>query len=326
MGKPNLLLTFDAFGTLFRPKAPPVEQYAQVARQLGLSGFRDDELQASLAEAFKAEAKQHPNYGRATGLGATRWWTNVIHATFAPFIKHGESLPPDLAPRLIHRFSSREAYSMEPRLVSSLQTVKRRRSPPSTPPLPSDVLVGVLTNSDDRVPSILASFGMRVSPLRYGPGDPQAPAATAAPAMRAPGAPHDIDFHCMSYDVGFEKPDGRMFRAAEDMLAQMLAAREGEKQGRGQGQGQGADEAARVDSGACSWRKVHVGDEFAKDVVGALDAGWNAVLLDEEGRDDGRLPWLEDLGDAGTVEDLFREYGAVRVRSLTSLMSWLSKD
>ena len=47
MSKRNLLICFDAFGTLFTPKRPVVQQYAEVAKSLGLSGFTEDELAAS---------------------------------------------------------------------------------------------------------------------------------------------------------------------------------------------------------------------------------------------------------------------------------------
>lgn len=75
--KPNLLLCFDAFGTLFSPKGPVAQQYAEVARQCDFTGFSDKELQSRLLEAIKDEREQNPNYGKATGLGATQWWTNV---------------------------------------------------------------------------------------------------------------------------------------------------------------------------------------------------------------------------------------------------------
>ncbi len=75
--KPNLLLSFDAFGTLFSPKDTVAHQYLQEARQCGLAGFSEEELASKLYAAFKDESKQNPNYGRATGLGATKWWTNV---------------------------------------------------------------------------------------------------------------------------------------------------------------------------------------------------------------------------------------------------------
>lgn len=75
--KPNLLLSFDAFGTLFSPKGGVAHQYAEVARQCDVTGFSDKELQSRLLEAIKDERKKNPNYGKATGLGATQWWTNV---------------------------------------------------------------------------------------------------------------------------------------------------------------------------------------------------------------------------------------------------------
>lgn len=77
MARRNLMLCFDAFGTLFAPKAPVATQYAEVARQCGITGFADEEIQAKLMDAVTHERRLHPNYGKATGLGATQWWTNV---------------------------------------------------------------------------------------------------------------------------------------------------------------------------------------------------------------------------------------------------------
>jgi len=77
MTRRNLLLCFDAFGTLFKPKQTVAIQYGGVARQLGLGGFSDEELQTSLLAAIKRERKARPNYGKASGIGASKWWTNV---------------------------------------------------------------------------------------------------------------------------------------------------------------------------------------------------------------------------------------------------------
>lgn len=46
----NLLICFDAFGTLFKPKRPIEQQYGEVARSLGLVGFIDEELKRSFRE------------------------------------------------------------------------------------------------------------------------------------------------------------------------------------------------------------------------------------------------------------------------------------
>lgn len=45
-GRP-LVLTFDAFGTLFHPCRPIGQQYAEAARMHGLSGFTDKDIEAS---------------------------------------------------------------------------------------------------------------------------------------------------------------------------------------------------------------------------------------------------------------------------------------
>ncbi|KAG8416240.1 hypothetical protein J3458_006836 [Metarhizium acridum] len=294
MSKRNLLLCFDAFGTLFSPKASVAQQYAQVAHQCGITSFTQDELQSRLLAAINRERERNPNYGKDTGLGATRWWTNVIQATFKPFIPQNQALPPALVPKLIHRFASNEGYGAESSLISTLRAFRQQKARQGF----EQVIIGVVTNSDDRVPSILSSFGLNVSPLRYGTPDwPPVP----------PQEEHDIDFHCMSYDVGVEKPDQRIFQAAELMLSRVIASRAGR---------------APTPAEPESWQKIYVGDEYAKDVVGATNAGWNPVLLDVEGKAT-EIPNLEDCSPK-SVNALFAEHEVVRVRSLRDLAAWMT--
>lgn len=47
MSKRNLLICFDAFGTLFTPRRPIAQQYGDVARACGLGGFSDEDVAAS---------------------------------------------------------------------------------------------------------------------------------------------------------------------------------------------------------------------------------------------------------------------------------------
>ena len=146
----------------------------------------------------------------------------------------------------------------------------------------------MITNSDDRVPDILSTFGLRVSPLRFGSGaasplllsnnisTESEKSATTATNTGEPTTGQnqvsnfDIDFTCISYDVGFEKPNREIFAAAEEMAGRVI--------GRGK----------RVDTD--DWLKIYVGDEFGADVAGALGAGWNAV-------------WIPDMdgGSGGSV-------------------------
>lgn len=180
------------------------------------------------------------------------------------------------------------------------------------------LVVGVVTNSDDRIPSILASLGLAVSQLRYG---------TESNLEQIKNQTYDIDFHCMSYDVGVEKPDKRIFNAAELMLARVISARNNKS-------------LKEAEAEAESWQKVYVGDDYSKDVVGSANAGWNPVLLDPKDEcasiADLRL-WRSSHGEKSqgksckiedhhgeTVEDLFQDYDVATVHSLRNLFSWLS--
>src|SRR3569833_1102907 len=331
MPKSNLLLCFDAFGTLFKPKLPVPQQYSEVARRCGLGGFSDEQLQSSFRTAFKSLAKAYPNYGRSAGMGATRWWTHVcvpskpnsgglppttsrrdsrcphtvpanrtekvIQQTFQPLLPPGQQLPEELAPKLLHRFSSREGYAMDSQLLSWLRALKRSHHHPGGSH--DGVIIGVITNSDDRVPEILSSFGLSVSPRRYG-----------SPAERkmADGR-HDIDFHCMSYEVGFEKPDRRIFDAADELAREFFAAGSGE-------------ESAGSRDGPAPWIKVYVGDEGGGGGGGARGAGGSAVLIDSEEQH----PQIPKLGgpDAGAVDVVFTPGTALRVANIGELVEWLT--
>ncbi|RFU80980.1 haloacid dehalogenase [Trichoderma arundinaceum] len=292
MARPNLLLCFDAFGTLFRPKGAVAQQYAEVARQCGITGFSDKELQSRLLAAIKDERELNPNYGKATGLGATKWWSNVIQKTFTPLISNNQALPPMLVPKLIHRFSSSEGYEAQRDLIPAMRALRELKSLQGF----DRIVIGVVTNSDDRVPSVLSSFGLNVSPLRYG---------SVAEAGAFTEKQYDIDFHCMSYDVGVEKPDRQIFNAAEVMLSHIISTRHG-----------GTPSEAEL----ASWQKVYVGDEIAKDVVGATNAGWNPVLLDTDGNST-EIASLEDCRPQ-SFEDVFKEHAVVR--SMCKVKCWFT--
>ncbi|KAK4239511.1 hypothetical protein C8A03DRAFT_32367 [Achaetomium macrosporum] len=313
MGRRNLLLCFDAFGTLFKPRQPIAEQYAAVARECGLNGFTTEQLQAAFKTAFSGESKAHPNYGRATGMGAEKWWTNVIHKTFQHLIGASRKLPEALAPRLLHRFSSREGYSLAPQVDSLLRSLKHRRQQQQR----SSIAVGVITNSDDRVPSILSSLGLRVSPLRFG--------SSIKPVDPSSHDEYDIDLLCLSYDVGFAKPDRRIFDAAEDMANQLLPAAAAQEEGkpvRVSNSGPATEDAA-------SLLKLYVGDEFEKDVVGARDAGWNAVFVGTDADIGGQDIDMLDLDrlDTSGLEEVFPDKDTspvtIRADSTQAFLKWL---
>lgn len=157
------------------------------------------------------------------------------------------------------------------------------------------VVIGVITNSDNRTADILTSLGVKVHPLHYG----------QQPDSISQAGEYDIDFTVLSYDVGVEKPDPRIFKGAEEMLADSLGA---EKQ------------LFKAEE----WSKVYVGDEFDKDVVGANGAGWCAVLVDRESAGKRKeVEWLDEQQQPGSIFDVFERVKAVGVGSFAKLGEWL---
>jgi len=165
-----------------------------------------------------------------------------------------------LAADLLTRFSSDEGYKVfddargllkdlsESDMKSRLETFKDQKAKPSKP----RVIVGIITNSDDRVINILTSLSFKVSALRHGSDFNQAFALDLH---------NDIDFSIISYDVGHEKPDRPIFQAATDMLVRILKAE------------------GQPDPNMAEWDKVLVGDNFEKDIMGALNADWSAIYM-----------------------------------------------
>ncbi|KAF2210994.1 hypothetical protein CERZMDRAFT_44084 [Cercospora zeae-maydis SCOH1-5] len=286
----NLLICFDAFGTLFKPRYPVAQQYGDVARSFGLSGFTNEEVSSSFKAAFKKESKQNPNYGKANGMNPEKWWTNIITNTFKPLIPLDHTIPHGMVPKLLYRFRCDEGYILFEDVQPLVRKLREAHKAEDT-----RVVIGVITNSDDRVPDILTSFALKVSPLQYGKHN-------AKSSVIAEHGQYDFDFSVMSYDVGHEKPDKRIFEAAEEVLRTALL-----------GAGGGKLE---------EWRKVYIGDEYEKDVVGALNAGWNAVLIDREtaGQREG-LQWLDEK-PVGSLYDVFQHSRAVGLSSLEKLGQW----
>jgi FMN phosphatase YigB (HAD superfamily) len=99
------------------------------------------------------------------------------------------------------------------------------------------------------------------------------------------------------------------------MLSQIIAARQGMNP---------EDSAAE----AQTWEKLYVGDEFAKDVVGARNSGWKAALLagdeSQEAADDD-APELEEHPGA-SFHELFSRHDFVTIRSIQNLVNWVRSE
>jgi ribonucleotide monophosphatase NagD (HAD superfamily) len=173
--------------------------------------------------------------------------------------------------------------------------------------------VGVVTNSDDRVPGILSSLGFTINQtLRFNSEFPE--------VLSAAKQQNQIDFSCMSYDVGAGKPSRLIFDAAEAMASRFSAAKSM------------LEDLALPDK-TTPWLKIYVGDEFENDVVGAINAGWNSVFVgppDKTGSID--IITMKELKDhlGDSVGEVFSSRDVVspislRADTIEALLRWLSR-
>ncbi|KAF1842111.1 uncharacterized protein K460DRAFT_380053 [Cucurbitaria berberidis CBS 394.84] len=301
VGKKNLLLCFDAFGTLFTPSVPIPVAYARAAARHGIDCGDTTHAKAvatSFKQAFKQESKRNPNYGKATGLGAEKWWGTVIRNTFKEFLNPGNEVPQALIKELLKRYSTKEGYDLYDDVQPFFDMLRNGPLSKTSSAWTWDkTVVGIITNSDDRVPGILESLGLKVGPRRIGSADQHEADAALG---------DDVNFVVLSYDVGFEKPDSRMFDAATEMLEETLV---------------GNQEGLTVEN----FEKLYVGDDLEKDYDGAEAAGWNSVFLGRNpsssgGKSEAEKNWK--LGNAEVVDRNGNNRTVLMTRDLGSLSQW----
>ncbi|KAL2000851.1 hypothetical protein VTN02DRAFT_2539 [Thermoascus thermophilus] len=293
----TLLLTFDAFSTLFHPRQPVAEQYAATAHSFGLSPsvVVPDRLQAAFKDAYKAQSKRRPNYGREDVLrgrygGPREWWGEVIRGSFTRLLLQEDAtgdpveLPDGMVERLLDRFAGRDGYALYGDVMPFFERLKRRRLDAGGVGIFDRIVVGVISNSDDRVPAVLKSLGLTVGDVRADqerssmdlPGFEErrsrvdADAKGFSSALSSPSETiepvNDIDMVITSYEAGEEKPHRLIFDVAKRQAQRMAASMHAQPEG------------ISFDR----WTCVHVGDDYRKDYRGALDAGWDSFFLARE--------------------------------------------
>ncbi|RJE19524.1 hypothetical protein PHISCL_08148 [Aspergillus sclerotialis] len=316
---PNLLLTLDAFETIFYPRQPVPVQYAQTAHAYGLppSIITPESLKASFKKTFKTLSATRPNYGRADALqgkygGPRQWWEEVIRGSFGDILSHTEGttggkgevkLPDGMVNALLERFASKEGYELYPdvrpffRRMQDLKMNMRREGGGGF----DNLVIGVVSNSDDRVPDILKSLGLRVGKTRADrdvvstrlPGfeERSSPSSSSIPTSDSQSQSqsqwhgqeiNDIDLVITSYDAGAEKPSPLIFEVAKRQAQSLVPDSIGE------------------------WACVHVGDHYEKDYQAAIDAGWDGIFLP---REDGQVvEGAKSVNSLGELVDVLEGY------------------
>jgi FMN phosphatase YigB (HAD superfamily) len=310
----TLLLTFDAFGTLFHPRLPVPEQYAATAHQFGLSrtAVTPDKLATAFKDTFRAQMRQYPNYGRADVLrgqygGPRQWWEEVIRGSFGRVLstENGETRPetpkvhiPDgMVEALLDRFAGAEGYALYDDVLPFFRRMHKLKS--ANKWSFDRIIVGVVSNSDDRVPVVLKSLGLTVGDMRAD----QDQSSMDLPGFEVRGMKKDvagehgkdyadgnldldIDMVITSYEAGEEKPHRLIFDVARRQALKV---------------------ARPWLTSRTKFKSVHVGDDFKKDYQGASDAGWESYLLprDSHGAEGSEAKQFPDLLGLADKLDLF---------------------
>lgn len=301
-----LLLTFDAFDTLFTPVEPIAKQYRDVALEFGLD-FAEDDIMKSFKKEFKAMNTAYPNYGKETSMTPEEWWTQLIAATLTPLLPSSSSptqsdsqptntvttengttdttdtdptnidkantttLPPDLPAKLYTHFSTSTGYTLFPDVLPFLALLGASSYSAGIWP-PRRTMLGILSNSDPRVRSILQSFNIPITPSLY---PPRYTPHSRYSRRHADFGPAGFAFATLSYEAGFAKPDRMIFdRAVRDAQGVLAGLHPVARLSRTGG------EVLRDVHG--TFHHMHVGDDLEKDVLPAMELGWDAILLDRE--------------------------------------------
>ena len=291
-----LLLTFDAFATLFHPRRPIPELYASVANSYGLSEtpIAPATLQTAFKTAFKAETKAHPNYGRDMVLrgeygGPKQWWTSVIQSTFAHALgKPDLQLPSGMVDRLVETFASKEGYALYQDVLPFFARLNKYKTESSD----FDCIVtGIISNSDDRVSTVLRSLGLSVGRTRAD----EDRSSTLLPGFEEDACQEmenreihsdDLNLVITSYEAGEEKPSRLIYDVAIRQANRLLSTYK----------------QTQYDLDTVDWTRIHVGDDLAKDYQGATDAGWHGILLDRDNTFTGNSDVVEIIN---SLERLF---------------------
>ncbi|KAJ5885173.1 hypothetical protein N7495_009683 [Penicillium taxi] len=298
----SLLLTFDAFDTLFHPRQPVPEQYVLTANEFGLSGsaLTPQKFKAAFKHVFHKQVTLYPNYGRADVLcgkygGPRQWWEEVIRRSFTHALSADSTqksdienthLPDGLVDALLNRFAGAEGYMLYPDVAPFFARMREFRASQVKGGRFNNVIIGVISNSDDRVPAVLKALGLRVSDMRADqdrssvelPGfeerstekesGTQESIPSIANQYSRPDSGNDLDLIITSYEAGAEKPNRLIFDVARRQA--LLMALDGENFPRGT--------PTNLDEHG-AWTCVHVGDDYQKDYIGAIDAGWQSYWL-----------------------------------------------
>jgi FMN phosphatase YigB (HAD superfamily) len=183
-------------------------------------------------------------------------------------------LPPGMVDALLDRFAGREGYTLYEDVAPFFARMRKLRRSTRF----DRVVLGVISNSDDRVPAVLRALGVRVGDMRAD----QDISSVELPGFEQRGGIEqdagfsdvDLDLVITSYEAGEEKPNRLIFDVAKRQARLVV---------KNQVQTGSTSTLTGVDE-MDDWVCVHVGDDYEKDYRAAIDAGWQSYLLPRDGQ------------------------------------------
>lgn len=167
------LVTFDVTGTLLMTKLE--EHYVEIGSRHGLV-IEPRKLARSFKNNFTQLSREHPIYGKHTGLGWKNWWKTIVYNVFRD---QYDSVSKDtlnkVADSLISCYGTSKCWYKYPGTIDLLKFLRER-----------NVILGVISNFDQRLESILKDTEIH----QY------------------------FTFVLTSYDFGMEKPNLPIFEEA----------------------------------------------------------------------------------------------------------------
>ena len=127
-----LIITFDAYNTLYATKLPVMEQYCIVGRKYGIKA-NPSTLTNNFPHVFKKLKEDYPQYGKYSGIKPEQWWSILIRNVFAP-----NEIPDEMINEILMRFEGFDSYFVYPDLIKFLKDLKSRHP---------DVILGIVSNT-----------------------------------------------------------------------------------------------------------------------------------------------------------------------------------
>lgn len=210
---PFRLVTFDATNTILKFTANIGKTYSDIGEKHGVK-CDANELTESFKHQFKKMSSENPHFGCTDGISWQNWWRSVVFQTFKNC--QGDIMDSKLAKiseELIEVYKTDLCWKPASGAVELLNYLKAR-----------GVTLGVISNSDPRLHDILKIVHLN----SY------------------------FNFVVTSYEVGYSKPDKRIFdRAMKE------------------------SELKDLKNIQC----LHIGDDLQYDYKGARSVDWHSFLI-----------------------------------------------